>query len=60
MSKHLDYFEKYSDEAADWVIGLARKAEAGDKTSGAKGMLHQTISHPIANVFILIFVLFVI
>jgi acetylxylan esterase len=60
MSKHLNYFDIYGDEAAEWVIDLARKAESGDKTSGAKGMLHQTISHPIANVFILIFVLFVI
>ena len=28
--------------------------------SGAKSMLHQTISHPVANIFVLIFVLFVI
>ncbi|EUC44833.1 carbohydrate esterase family 5 protein [Bipolaris oryzae ATCC 44560] len=58
MSKHLNYFERYSDEAAEWVIDLARKAESGDRTSDAKSMLHQTISHPIANVFIVIFVLF--
>lgn len=64
MAKHLDYFDKFGDEAADWVIGLARKAAGGgdsegsDKSSGASGMLHKTISHPIANVFILLFVLF--
>ncbi|EUC38178.1 carbohydrate esterase family 5 protein [Bipolaris victoriae FI3] len=60
MSKHLSYFELYSDEAAEWVIDLARKAESGDRTSDAKSMLHQTISHPIANVFIVIFVLFLV
>jgi acetylxylan esterase len=60
MSKHLNYFELYGDEAAEWVIDLAKKAESGDKTSGARSMLHQTISHPIANVFILIFVLFLV
>lgn len=60
MSKHLNYFERYSDEAAEWVIDLARKAESGDRTSDAKSMLHQTISHPIANVFIVIFVLFLV
>lgn len=62
MSKHLDYFDKYSDEAAAWVVDLAWKAEHGnssnpDQTSGG-GMLKKTISHPIANVFILLFVLF--
>ena len=60
MSKHLNYFERYSDEAAEWVIDLARKAESSDRTSDAKSMLHQTISHPIANVFIVIFVLFLV
>ena len=63
MSKHLDYFEKYSDDAAAWVVDLARKAEGGndsspDQPSGASDMLKKTISHPIANVFILLFVLF--
>ncbi|KAF1941076.1 alpha/beta-hydrolase [Clathrospora elynae] len=72
MSKHLDYFNKYADEAAAWVLDLARKASGDgnnnnnnndigtpDQTSGGKSMLHQTISHPIANVFILLFALFV-
>jgi len=60
MSKHLNYFDLFGDEAAQWVIDLAKKAESGDRTSGAKSMLHQTVSHPIANVFVLIFVLFAI
>ena len=59
MSKHLNYFEQYSDEAAAWVIDLAKKAVQEDRKSGAKSMLHQTISHPVANAFILLFVLFV-
>lgn len=63
MSKHLDYFDKYGDEAAAWVIERARAAsgesDTGGETSGASDMLHKTISHPIANVFILLFVLFV-
>jgi acetylxylan esterase len=59
MSKHLDYFDKYGDEAAAWVIERARAASSeGGQTSGASDMLHKTISHPIANVFILLFVLF--
>jgi len=57
MSKHLDYFDKFGDEAAAWVIDLAKKAETGDRKSSAGSRLHQTISHPIANVFVLIFVL---
>ncbi|CAO2650226.1 Nn.00g015180.m01.CDS01 [Neocucurbitaria sp. VM-36] len=64
MSKHLDYFDKYTDEAAAWVLGLARKAEGGgtvsspDQPSRAGDMLKKTIAHPVANVFILLFVLF--
>ncbi|EDU44974.1 Cutinase domain containing protein [Pyrenophora tritici-repentis] len=57
MSKHLDYFDKFGDEAAAWVIDLAKKAEGVDRKSSAGNMLHKTISHPIANVFVLIFVL---
>jgi acetylxylan esterase len=60
MSKHLSYFGIYGDEAAQWVIDLAKKAERGDRTSGAKSMLSKSVSHPIANVFVLIFVLFAI
>jgi acetylxylan esterase len=61
MSFHLSYFDKWGDEAAEWVVGLARKAEgieAPGQTSGASDMLKKTISHPIANVFILLIVLF--
>lgn len=59
MSFHLSYFEKWGDETAEWVVGLARKAEGtSDQTSGASDMLKKTISHPIANVFILLIVLF--
>jgi acetylxylan esterase len=61
MSKHLDYFAKWGDEVATYVVDLARKAEgieSQDQTSGASDILKKTISHPIANVFILLFVLF--
>lgn len=59
MANHLNYFDRFGDEAADWVIDLAKKAGQSDQTSGAKELLSKTISHPIGNVFILIFVLFV-
>ncbi|KAF1849041.1 carbohydrate esterase family 5 protein [Cucurbitaria berberidis CBS 394.84] len=64
MSNHLSYFDKYSDEAAAWVLDLARKAERGngstpDQRSGAGDKLGRSIAHPIANVFILIFVVLV-
>jgi acetylxylan esterase len=58
MSKHLDYFDQYGDEAAAWVIGLAKKAAQKDRTAGARAILHQTISHPVANALVLLFVLF--
>lgn len=51
MSFHLDYFDKWGTEAADWVVSKAREA-SGDKPSGASPLM----AHPIANVFILIFV----
>ncbi len=60
MAKHLNYFDLFGDEAAAWVVDLAKKAESRDRMSGAKSMLHQSISHPIANVFVLVFVLFAI
>lgn len=56
MSKHLDYFSKYGDDAAAWVIDLARKASSEDQKSGGNSMLHKS---PFASVFILLFVLFV-
>ncbi|KAF1837660.1 alpha/beta-hydrolase [Decorospora gaudefroyi] len=59
MANHLNYFDRFGDEAADWVIGLAKKASQSDRTSDAGSMLRQTITHPIGNVFILLFVLFV-
>jgi acetylxylan esterase len=52
MSKHLDYFTKFGDEAADWVIDLARKAakkQSDDKSSSASDLLKQGITHPVAN-----------
>jgi acetylxylan esterase len=58
MSQHLSYFDQYGDEAAAWVIDLANKATQEDRTSGARAILHQTISHPVANAFMLLFVLF--
>ena len=59
MANHLNYFERYTDEAAAWVLDLARKADGvpGQK-SGAGDVLKKTIAHPIANIFILIFVVF--
>lgn len=50
MSKHLDYFVKFNNEAADWVIGLARKTQDGDKSSSASDLLKKGIAHPVANV----------
>jgi acetylxylan esterase len=62
MKYHLDYFEKWGDETATWVVSKAREAAGistgGDKTSGASDMLKKGISHPVSNVFILLFVLF--
>lgn len=63
MSFHLDYFDKYSDEASAWVTELARKAankntsndenqSDGDQTSGAGGMLKAGIQHPVGNFII--------
>jgi acetylxylan esterase len=63
MSFHLSYFDKYSDEAAAWVVGLAQKAARGntsndenqsdgDQPSGAGGMLKAGITHPVGNVII--------
>jgi acetylxylan esterase len=52
MSKHLDYFTKFGDEAADWVIDLARKAakkQSDDKSSSASDLLRKGIAHPVAN-----------
>ena len=50
MSKHLDYFTKFGDEAADWVIDLARKAaKKDDKSSSASDLLKKGIAHPVAN-----------
>jgi acetylxylan esterase len=59
MAFHLDYFNKWGDEAAGWIVSKARNAsgDTSDKTSGA---LKDRISHPVANVFILFFVLFLI
>jgi acetylxylan esterase len=60
MEKHLDYFDKFGDDAAAWVIDLARKASSNDdQQSGGSKMLHKTISHPAANVIILLLVAFV-
>jgi|TARA_R110002003_G_scaffold3381_1_gene25265 acetylxylan esterase len=62
MSYHLDYFAKWGNEAADWVVSKARNASGvtngRDKTSGASDALKNGISHPVANVFLLLFVLF--
>ena len=59
MSFHLDYFDKYSDEASAWVADLAKKAankntsndenqNDGDQTS-AGDRLKAGIKHPIGN-----------
>jgi acetylxylan esterase len=64
MKFHLDYFEKWGNEAADWIVSKARNAssvaEGGSsgQTSGASDMLKKGISHPVSNVFILLIVLF--
>jgi acetylxylan esterase len=59
MSFHLDYFDKYSDEASAWVADLAKKAankstsndenqSDGDQTS-AGDRLKAGIKHPVGN-----------
>lgn len=59
MKFHLNYFDKYSDEASKWVIDLAKKAADknssnhenqgdGDKPS-AGDRLKAGISHPVGN-----------
>ena len=57
MSFHLDYFDKWGTEAANWVVSRARAASGDKATSGASDMF---MAHPIANVFVLLFVLFAI
>jgi acetylxylan esterase len=62
MKYHLDYFDKWGDEVADWVVGKARPAAAvpegnagsADQTSGASDMLKKGISHPVSNVFLVL------
>lgn len=62
MAFHLDYFDKWGTEAANWIVQKAREASGdtgnGDKNSGASDMLKTGIPHPIANVFLLLIVLF--
>lgn len=86
MSFHLDYFDKWGNETAEWIVSKAREAAGitigdnngsgeantggeastggdqtsgdSDKTSGASDMLKKGINHPIANVFMLLIVLF--
>jgi acetylxylan esterase len=62
MSFHLDYFDKWGTEAADWVVSKAREAagtkEGGGVTSGASDMLKKGISHPVSNIFLLLVALF--
>jgi acetylxylan esterase len=61
MNFHLDYFDKWGTEAADWVVNKARDAagikEGGGITSGASDMLKKGISHPVSNVFLLLIAL---
>ena len=63
MNFHLDYFDKWGTEAADWVVSKAREADGqastgGPKMSGAGRTLHTTITHPVAYIFMLVVVLF--
>ncbi|OAL02031.1 alpha/beta-hydrolase [Phaeosphaeriaceae sp. SRC1lsM3a] len=67
MRFHLDYFDKWGNEVAEWVAGKSRVA-AGipangvipepEKTSAASAMLKKGISHPISNIFMFIIVAF--
>jgi acetylxylan esterase len=64
MKFHLDYFDKWGTEAADWVVSKARQVSgvsegsSSGETSGASDMLKKGISHPVSNVFVLLIVLF--
>lgn len=66
MKKHMDYFDKFGDEAVAWVIERAQNATSridknkGNQSSngsGTKEMLKKTISHPVANVFLALMIL---
>lgn len=68
MSFHLDYFDKWGDEVADWVVVKSREAagipadgvvrEPEPEKSSASTMLKKGISHPVSNVFLFIVVAF--
>jgi acetylxylan esterase len=73
MKYHLDYFDKWGNEVADWIVEKSRaaagisenggsstpgNASSGNTTSGASEMLRKGISHPISNVFLLLVALF--
>lgn len=69
MKYHLNYFDKWGTEAANWVVARARNASGAatagggqSQTSGAhraSDALKKGIMHPIANVFMLLIALFV-
>jgi acetylxylan esterase len=68
MKYHLDYFDKWGDEVAEWIVGKARPAAttpagndsngSANQTSGASDVLKKGISHPISNVFLVLVALF--
>jgi acetylxylan esterase len=62
MKYHLDYFDKWGEEVASWVVDRARSASTipgdSEEKSGASGMVNKGIAHPVANVFLFLFVLF--
>lgn len=61
MKYHLNYFDKWGTEAADWVVEKARAAAGvsnGDGGDGDTSGAGQVLKHPVANVFLAIIVLF--
>jgi acetylxylan esterase len=57
MKYHLEYFDKWGNEVADFVVARAQKASgitSAGQTSGASDML----KHPIVGVFMMLIVLF--
>jgi acetylxylan esterase len=56
MKYHLEYFDKWGNEVADFVVARAQKASgitSAGQTSGASDML----KHPVVNVFMTLIVL---
>lgn len=66
MENHMNYFDRFGDEAATWVVALAqnassRAAKDHDRSASNSGALNEmvkmTISHPFASAFLALIIL---